>query len=349
MCIRDSFNTFKMKTLELKGHERPVNAIKLNFDGDLFFSGGSDSLINVWSVKTGERLGSYKQTGSIRCLDIDDDSKYLITGTQIGYIHIFEVKTGKLLKKIEDEKVKIKFLELSYGSKDLLLLLESYDQNFTNQIYVYQDFWKVMDNKDQVEVQLQSIVPKLVINGSPYKMNQVKWGFLNKSYFACTETGEILKYDDQGKCQNKVQVHTGEIKQISFSKDFSLLATAGNDGCKFLDPENLQVIRFIKQQLPMNTVAISPMISLQQDEKEQRYHCLMAGGIPSRESAKIKIGGYEVRLCNIMFGQEIANVQLHFGPCNVVCFLNDGRGFISGGEDGYCKLFRFDSSYWEYE
>lgn len=49
-----------MKTLELKGHERPVNAIKLNFDGDLFFSGGSDSLINVWSVKTGERLGSYK-------------------------------------------------------------------------------------------------------------------------------------------------------------------------------------------------------------------------------------------------------------------------------------------------
>lgn len=49
-----------MTTYELKGHERPVNAIKLNYDGDLFFSGGSDALINVWSVKDGERLGSFK-------------------------------------------------------------------------------------------------------------------------------------------------------------------------------------------------------------------------------------------------------------------------------------------------
>lgn len=75
----------------------------------------------------------------------------------------------------------------------------------------------------------------------------------------------------------------------------------------------------------------------------------MSGGIPSREAAKLKIGGYEIRLCNIMYGEEISSIQMHFGPCNVISFLNDGRGFVSAGEDGYLKLVKFDSSYWDFE
>ena len=31
----------------------------------------------------------------------------------------------------------------------------------------------------------------------------------------------------------------GKIKAITFSKDFSVLATAASDGCKIVDPENL--------------------------------------------------------------------------------------------------------------
>jgi len=48
---------------------------------------------------------------------------------------------------------------------------------------------------------------------------------------------------------------------LCFSKDFSLLGTAGNDGCKIFDPENLKVLRVFKQQLPMNSLAISPLIT----------------------------------------------------------------------------------------
>jgi hypothetical protein len=37
-----------MKPFVLKGHERPVNVVKFNYDGDLFFSGSAESKINLW-------------------------------------------------------------------------------------------------------------------------------------------------------------------------------------------------------------------------------------------------------------------------------------------------------------
>lgn len=43
----------------LKAHDRPINVIRLNYDGDLMFTGSADNKINVWETYTGERLGSY--------------------------------------------------------------------------------------------------------------------------------------------------------------------------------------------------------------------------------------------------------------------------------------------------
>lgn len=81
---------------------------------------------------------------------MDDDSKYLITGTQIGYIHIFNVSNGELIKILEDEKSKIKFLELSYGSKDLIVLREYYDITVAPKATVYHNiFTKIEEYKEQ--------------------------------------------------------------------------------------------------------------------------------------------------------------------------------------------------------
>ncbi len=37
----------------------------------------------------------------------------------------------------------------------------------------------------------------------------------------------------------------------------------------------------------------------------------------------------------------------HFGPVNALTFSPDGKGFASGGEDGYVRLHHFDQSYYE--
>ena len=70
-----------MKTFKLQAHEKPINVVKLNLEGDLLFSGSSDKKINLWYSMTGERIGQYTCKGANRALDITKDSKYLIAGS----------------------------------------------------------------------------------------------------------------------------------------------------------------------------------------------------------------------------------------------------------------------------
>jgi len=48
-----------------------------------------------------------------------------------------------------------------------------------------------------------------------------------------------------------------------------------------------------------------------------------------------------------MTEKEIGKISGHFGPVNTLLFHNDGRGFISGGEEGNIRLHRFDQAYFE--
>ncbi len=42
-----------MFTIKIKAHDRNVNIIRFNYDGDLIFSGAADRLINVFEAFTG--------------------------------------------------------------------------------------------------------------------------------------------------------------------------------------------------------------------------------------------------------------------------------------------------------
>lgn len=121
---------------------------------------------------------------------------------------------------------------------------------------------------------------------SDFKITQVSWGFLNETLIAASIDGylAIIDYKTE-EIIKKSNVHEGEIKQFVFSKDFSLLATAANDGCKVFDPENLDQLRYFKYEVPMNAVAISPLLNI---DKHPRHHLIVAGGIPARETARTK-------------------------------------------------------------
>lgn len=73
----------------------------------------------------------------------------------------------------------------------------------------------------------------------------------------------------------------------------------------------------------------------------------LKSGVPAIEAAHTKEGGFEIHLTNLMTTKEIGSIPGHFGPVNVMAFHHDGRGFISGGEEGIIRLHRFDQSYFE--
>lgn len=134
---------------------------------------------------------------------------------------------------------------------------------------------------------------------------------MNKSIIAASSDGELALFDFES-CNNsillkaniikRVKHHEGEIKTFTIAKDYSLMATAANDGCKVLDPDNLNVLRYFKYEVPMNAVAISPLIN---EDKNSKPHLIVAGGIPARETARTKFQGFDIHICNIMYEEEV--------------------------------------------
>lgn len=63
------------RPLLLSGHERALNQIKFNREGDLIFSCSKDNVVNVWYSHNGERIGTYEgNNGSVWSIDPDCES-----------------------------------------------------------------------------------------------------------------------------------------------------------------------------------------------------------------------------------------------------------------------------------
>ena len=110
-----------MKPILLRGHEKPITTVKFNFDGDLLFTGAGEKRVNLWYSLSGERIGSFEPKAAVRSLDVTNDSKYLVIGTNVGTLEVFTVDGGKLLGWLELE-ARIKTVQLAYGDKKLLLV-----------------------------------------------------------------------------------------------------------------------------------------------------------------------------------------------------------------------------------
>lgn len=80
-----------MYPIKLKAHERNVNIVRFNYDGDLIFSGDADRLINVFEAFTGERLGSYATKTSVKTLDVDMNSNYLLYAGFDGTVQVSNI------------------------------------------------------------------------------------------------------------------------------------------------------------------------------------------------------------------------------------------------------------------
>ena len=61
----------------------------------------------------------------------------------------------------------------------------------------------------------------------------------------------------------------------------------------------MEVMRYFKQEFPMNAVSVSPLFCSQTTPK---YHVITGGGIPAIQAAGSKGAGFEAHVCNVMDG-----------------------------------------------
>lgn len=255
-----------MKPLILRGHEKPINVVKFNFDGDLFFTGSSDKKINLWQAYTGERLGSYVCSSAIKSLDVNDDSTLMVSASLNGTLEFWDVLTGKLVGAIK-KNTKSKYVEFSMGDEFLVCLFEAYGTG-ENEIKVFQ-VKKLMDLfKKNVEVEdTKDLSAYGFAIKDKRKLSQISWGFLNKCFLASSDDGLLIQYDLTGEILKEIRLHES-INALAIAPDFSMLLTAGKDGGKLVDPETFEVIRSFKQEFPMNSCAISPLVTVKSERNK---------------------------------------------------------------------------------
>jgi translation initiation factor 3 subunit I len=176
-----------MRPTLLQGHERSLNQIKYNKDGDLLFSVAKDKVIGAWFTSNGERLGTYTgHQGAIWTVDVSPNCVMLASGAADNTIKLWNVRTGECLKTWEFPTA-VKRVEFSEDGKQLLAITEK-RMGHLGTIVVY-DIRYGDDLTDQVNEY------SLRITCEDSKATVAGWSYLDKYIISGHEDGTVTQWD----------------------------------------------------------------------------------------------------------------------------------------------------------
>lgn len=194
------------------------------------------------------------------------------------------------------------------------------------------------------------------------KITVAKWGPLNQTVLTGHDKGELSLFDMDGRKIESVEGHGATIMDIQYAPDQTYFITASKDmtskvrdgrpharklrvshcsRLQLFDTDSLRHLKTYQTDRPVNSASIAP----------DRDHVLVGGGQEAMQvtTSSLKAGKFEVRVFHKVLADEIGRIKGHFGPINTVHFHPSGRGFASGGEDGYVRLHTFDPEYFDFK
>ncbi|KAI9893822.1 MAG: translation initiation factor eIF3 subunit [Vezdaea aestivalis] len=324
-----------MRPILLQGHERSLTQIKYNRDGDILFSTAKDQVICAWYSSNGERLGTYHgHQGALWTVDIDPSSTLLASGAADNTVKIWNVQTGECLHTWEFPTA-VKRVEFNEDGTQLLAVTEK-RMGYLGTIVVF-------DIVVDVEAK-QSEERALTITCEYTKATVAGWSYLSKYIIAGHEDGSVSKYDAKsGEQIDNIMVHESDMQvtDLQWAPDRTYLITASKDKtAKIISVRDFQVLKTYTADTPLNTAAITP----------KKDFVILGGGQAAMDvtTTSSRQGKFEARFYHRIFEDEIGRVKGHFGPLNTIAVDPQGRGYASGGEDGYVRVHHFDKSYFDF-
>ncbi|EEA19025.1 translation initiation factor eIF3 subunit [Talaromyces marneffei ATCC 18224] len=329
-----------MRPILLQGHERSLNQIKFNRDGDLLFSVAKDKIVGVWFAANGERLGTYAgHQGAIWTVDVSPNTVLLATGSADNSVRLWNIKTGECVK-VWEFPTAVKRVEFSPDGSQLLAVTEK-RMGYLGTIVVFDVKYGDGEGNNLDE---QTDEPSLKITCEDSKATVAGWSYLSKYIIAGHEDGSVSQYDAKtGEQLENVQAHELDlqINDIQFSADRTYFITASRDKtAKIISSRNLAVLKSFTTDTPLNTAAITP----------KKDYVILGGGQAAMEvtTTSARQGKFEARFYHKIFEDEIGRVRGHFGPLNTIAVHPAGTAYASGGEDGYVRVHHFDKPYFDF-
>jgi translation initiation factor 3 subunit I len=184
------------------------------------------------------------------------------------------------------------------------------------------------------------------------KATKVKWGPYDESLVSIFEEGTVILWDSQtGKQLYLLSAHVSPCTGVNFDRDRMLMITCSKDtSAKLwaLDDGEPQLVKTYKTDRPLNDAVINPSVGVNEvDDPANKYHVLLGGGQDAKDvtTTASSSGKFEALLWHMIFEEEIGSIKGHFSPINTLAWFPNGRGFVTGAEEGYCKIYHFDNDY----
>ncbi|KAL9008856.1 MAG: hypothetical protein Q9173_006062 [Seirophora scorigena] len=324
-----------MRPILLQGHERALTQIRYTKDGDILFSTAKDQIICAWFSANGERLGTYHgHQGALWTVDVDPTTTLLASGAADNTVRLWDVRTGKCIK-VWEFNTAVKRVEFSEDGTQLLAVTEK-RMGYLGTIVV-------LDIKIDVNAE-QSDERSLTITCDESKATVAGWSYLSKYIIAGHEDGSVSQYDAKnGENIHNTQAHEVDMQvtDLQWSPDRTYFITSSKDKtAKIISARTLEVLKTYVADTPLNTAAITP----------KKDFVILGGGQAAMDvtTTSSRQGKFEARFYHRIFEDEIGRVKGHFGPLNTVAVDPQGRGYASGGEDGYVRVHHFDKGYFDF-
>jgi len=309
-----------------------LTQIKFNAEGDLLFSCSKDHIINVWFSHNGERLGTYDgHNGTVWTIDVDSQSKFMVSGSADNTLKLWSVSTGKCLYTWEFPTA-VKRVAFSDDDEQVVCI--------TEQRMGYQGAIRVFNINREGDGKRQSLEPAHMFNPIGSKATVCAFTYLPGLVVTGHESGKVALFDIKtgDEVLNNERAHMDVVTDLQLSSDRTYFVTSSKDKtARIHDTKTLMVIKTYSTETPLNSAALAP----------NRPYVLLGGGqeAMSVTTTSTRQGKFETRFWHKVFEEEVGRVKGHFGPINTIAVHPAGNCYASGGEDGFVRVHHFDDSY----
>lgn len=327
-----------MHSIQLSASTRPITTVQINRNGDMLFATGKDGVTSTWYTDIGERLGTYDgvHRGAVYDLDVDFDSKLILTGGADCKLGVWNVTTGTLLRMVNLQD-RVSAVKWACGDQSFLVCTVSQNKSQTLVYDFDPDIWAQGE-----AVQPRICFPSKGTQGHVGKINAALWGPVNNYIFTAGEDGTIRQWDMTGNEVQRVDFNPNGstvITSLSISPDNTMLCASGRDGtARLFDIQSLKCLRVFRSGKPLNCALLHPTLDC----------IIVCGGIAEHEVA-IKAhskGTFEVEFFHTIFEEKIGEVKTgHISPITCMAMNHDGSLWATGAVEGAVRLFTMPSGF----
>jgi uncharacterized protein (TIGR03067 family) len=328
---------------QFKGHKTWIQGVSFSSDGCHALSAShnwepsseQDNSVRMWEVATGKEVQRFEVKEPVEVKTPDEvrtqavnsktaifsrDDRLVLTADVDGCVRVWDIKTGKELRKFEGHDLNV--LGLALSSDGTRLLTGGYDKMVR--------LWDFKTGKELCKFE-----------GHSQKIQTVAFTADARRALSASEDGTVRLWNvDTGKEVYRCEEHIGRVYTAAITRDGRYALSGGQDGTVRLwrlpdpVPEKVgEVRKFGGPAQTANRVAISP---------DGRFVAVTySGSFRAETEGWIETPNmdFSVRLYEIATGLEVQKFTGHTHGVVGVAFSKDGTQLLSGSHDSTLRLW----------